>query len=800
MTTHGIRVLKPGWRTTAVAAALACLALGVAPGARASSCGGRAPSSLHLARLAGTDARLSWRIAAGARGAVYRVLRGGRVVGQTSGASIVLRVTPGRLSVFTVQARWRSSAAMCAAALRMRVPFRAPGRPARLRVLALTAGGAVLGWRPASRGDAPLAGYRVERDGAVVGQTPRLRFSLRLSAGRAHTVKVLAVDTRGHVGVPRTLVVPARPGGAPAGSPPSTPGALSASEISSSGATLWWLPSTAGGARLAGYRVYRDGALVGESAQTSMRLGRLSFPHTYEIAVAAVDADGRQSAPTAPLALSTSHTPPDGPALLSAVRVTDTSATLSWQEGSASEASVVGYELFKDGQEVGVFKGQSATVALASGREYVFAVRTLDSYGYLSAPSPSLKVLTTHTPPSTPTGLSAEQVSSQSATLTWSPSTAVSGNIVGYRVFRDEIPVGQTPTPSMTINDLAPSSEYEITVTAVDSAGAISPPTAPLTIHTAPPAPSTGTVQAYLLASVDQSFADLQAHYQQIGVLYPTYFNCGAGGEVTGADDPLVTKWALAREIAVMPRVNCQNVADEDQVLNEPAASQTMISELAGLCETYGYDGVQIDFEGAQPSERAPFTAFITALAARLHSQGDRLSTVVTAKYYNVQTGRAAMYDDAALSAVSDYVFVLDWGLHWTTSAPGSIDELPWFRRVAEYTATMPNRSRFILGMPLYGIDWPNDGGPSNPGTPMEFAQIHSLQSELGVTPEWESTAQSPHFSYVDEAGVPHQVWYVDEQSIAQRASLAASLGLGVGLWRLGEEDQSIWELAQLGG
>ena len=283
-------------------------------------------------------------------------------------------------------------------------------------------------------------------------------------------------------------------------------------------------------------------------------------------------------------------------------------------------------------------------------------------------------------------------------------------------------------------------------------------------------------------------------------MLYPTYFNCGVAGEVTGVNDPLVTSWALARKIAVMPRVNCQNVADEEQILNEPAASQAMITRLASLCETYGYSGVQIDFEGAPPSERAPFTAFITALAARLHSQGEQLSTVVTAKYYNIQTGRAAMYDDAALSAVSDYVFVLDWGVHWTTSGPGSIDELPWFRRVAEYTATMPNRSRFILGMPLYGIDWANGGGPGHPGTPMEFAQIHSLQSALGITPEWEATAQSPHFSYVDESGASHQVWYVDQQSLAQRASLAASLGLGVGLWRLGEEDQSIWELAQLGG
>src|SRR5262249_4490761 len=156
---------------------------------------------------------------------------------------------------------------------------------------------------------------------------------------------------------------------------------------------------------------------------------------------------------------------------------------------------------------------------------------------------------------------------------------------------------------------------------------------------------------------------DLQAHYQQIGVVYPTYFECNRGGTVTGKDDPLVTGWARARQVAVMPRLNCQNPIDEDEILNEPAAGEAMINQLASLGETYGYQGIQVDFEGAQPTERNPFTAWITALAERLHAQGEKLSTIVTAKYYNVQSGRAAMYDDAALSVPSDYMFVLDWGL-----------------------------------------------------------------------------------------------------------------------------------------
>ncbi len=365
-------------------------------------------------------------------------------------------------------------------------------------------------------------------------------------------------------------------------------------------------------------------------------------------------------------------------------------------------------------------------------------------------------------------------------------------------MFRDGEPVGQTAEPAITLANLAPSTDYEVTVVAVDSLGAISEPTPALTVHTADPVPTTGIAQAFLLASTDQSFHDLEAHYQQIGVVYPTYFGCGTGGSISGNDDPLVTGWAEARRIEVMPRLNCQNLSHEEEILNQPSARAAMIENLAALCREHGYQGIQVDFEDAPPSDRAPFTAFITALAQKLHAQGDKLSTIVTAKYYNVLTGRAAMYDDAALSAVADYLFVTDWGLHWTTSAPGSMDEWGWFKRVAEYTATLPNRAKFVLGMPMYGIDWPNGGGPGNPGTPLEYEDIVALENVFGVLPEWDATALSPHFTYHDGSGVRHDVWFTNQQSIGTRMQLAESLGLKIGLWHLGAEDQSIWSLPQV--
>jgi spore germination protein YaaH len=545
--------------------------------------------------------------------------------------------------------------------------LRRPGTVQGLRVLAQTSGQVSIGWRRARRGSIALDGYRVKRDGEVLGQTHGLSYAVRVSPG-THTITVAAVDLDGHLGpasTPLTVTIAAPPGSG----------------------------ETAPGSRTPGSR----GASPTPPA--------ISTP----------------SAPSTPASPSTPSTP---------------------------------------------------------------------------------------SPPSTPGGLKAQTVGEESAVVEWEAST--SGEAAGYRVFRDGVTLGQTKGLSMTLEHLAPETGYEITVAAVDAQGEVSESSTPLQITTAPPPQSHGTVQAALLDSTDVSFDDLQAHYRQIGVLYPTYFECGEKGTVSGEDNPLVTGWAQERGVAVMPRLNCQNPLDEEQVLNYPTTyGQKMIEALASLCATHHYQGIQIDFEGAfesvskgaPPPEREEFTAFIKALAGKLHEQGEKLSTIVTAKTENVMSGRAAMYNDAALAEVSDYVFVLDWGIHWTTSKPGGIDELPWFKKVAEYAANVSpaNRSKFVLGMPMYGIDWANEGGPSNPGATLEYGEIVALENEFDAIPEWDEEAADPHYSY-EEDGVKHSVWYTDKQSIEPRVALAQSLGLGVGLWHLGNEDQSIWEIPGLGG
>ena len=119
------------------------------------------------------------------------------------------------------------------------------------------------------------------------------------------------------------------------------------------------------------------------------------------------------------------------------------------------------------------------------------------------------------------------------------------------------------------------------------------------------------------------------------------------------------------------------------------------------------------------------------------------------------------------------------------------MDELPWFTRVAEYTATLPNKSKFVLGMPMYGIDWPAGGGAANPGHAARVRRHHRAGERVRGHPRMGTVAADPHFSYSTATACQHSVWYSDKQSIEVRVALAESLGLGVGLWHLGSEDQS---------
>ena len=319
------------------------------PGAQTPS--PRAARALHeqgsarraLTRLGGPRVRLSWKAPSGERARLSRAARG-RTVGQTS------------------RPRWCCGRARQAHDLRRAGPLRRAPKCARraLRDVLACRAPAGAGAEASSRAPPPAcesAGARPPRRRSDRG-LPRSSATARSRARRTrcatrcaleprprHRVTVTAVDTRGHLGpASRALVIgalgPARGRG---GGRRACPAASASSDSRRRSGHDLVAAEPAGWSAIVGYRVYRDEQLVGQTTATSMRLTHLSFAHTYTITVGAVDTDSAKARARRRLSLTHHAHAARRPALLSAEHVTDTSATLSWQAGSANGGSLVGY-------------------------------------------------------------------------------------------------------------------------------------------------------------------------------------------------------------------------------------------------------------------------------------------------------------------------------------------------------------------------------------------------------------------------------------------------------------------------
>jgi len=567
-----------------------------------------------------------------------------------------------------------------------------------------------------------------------------------------------------------------------------TPGARQ-----TSGVVSWKRPRSPRGAKLA-YRLVRNGRVVGQTERLRMSV-RVAPGRTYRFRVKVVLPGGRVARCPGLLTAKANRTVPGAPRDLAASGVSDTAATLSWTPGSARPGTkVAGARLYRDGEPLRQVKTRSSVVVLAPGRSYAFTVRTVDSAGGVSAPSAAVTITAGHRAPGVPQALSLTGVSDSRADVGWQPGEAGSGRVSGYRVYRDGTMLFQVPGTAASVTGLAAARSYAVTVAAVDSQGYLGEQTPALAVTTAVPAPAQGRAHAFLLASTGQSFKDLQAHYDRIGTLYPTYYECAADGTISGGDDPLVTNWAQLRAIRVMPRIDCQSSSRLHQILTDPATRAAVLAWAAQTAATEGYDGLNVDFEAGLATDRDALTSFVAELAAILHGQGKRLSVAVSATTKVVTSGRAAFYDYPGLGAVADTVFVMNWGKHWSTSVPGALADLPWATAVANFVATMPNRSRYVLGAGLYGMDWAAGGGPAHPATALEWSDVQALIATVGAAPVVDPVAGAPHFAYTDPAGVPHDVWYTDAASMDALIRLAHDRGLGFGIWRLGREDPAIWE------
>jgi spore germination protein len=319
-----------------------------------------------------------------------------------------------------------------------------------------------------------------------------------------------------------------------------------------------------------------------------------------------------------------------------------------------------------------------------------------------------------------------------------------------------------------------------------------------------------GEAQVFLLSSSPDSLPDLERHAGEVGVVYPTYFDCQIpSGRLLGRGQQAVSGYTHAHRLRLMPRFNCQDGATVHRILTTPSLRQSTLQRLIATGSEPAYDGICLDLENDGAVDRAAMTSFVTSLASGLHARHRRLAVVVDGVGSEGSGRSTDFYDDRAIGAVADSVFVLAWGAHWAGSGPGPITPLTNVDEVGRFVDSLPSRSRFVIGVPMYGLDWiaptgsgdapgaegaaSASGGGVEQARAYQYSEVLALARSVGATPHRDPSSQELTFDYTTRGGVPHQVWYMDARSVVAAVRIARTSGLAVGLWRLGSEDQRIW-------
>lgn len=295
-----------------------------------------------------------------------------------------------------------------------------------------------------------------------------------------------------------------------------------------------------------------------------------------------------------------------------------------------------------------------------------------------------------------------------------------------------------------------------------------------------------GYYTQYSPASVG-SQDSLAAHTHLISAIAPLWYSLPADAHLhtLGYNHSRIRTWCAQHSVAVYPLVI--NGGGNDQILNNPALRTQAIHDLVRLTLRDGYPGLNIDFEQLSNADETGLDAFIADLSHALHQYGRSVIVAVGPRTRN--NNRYHVYNYQSLGQSADKVVLMTYDYHDNTSSAGPVAPIGWVRQVVGYALSKMPANKILVGLAAYGYNWSTSGA----------FEIHDNQAvaeaqAAGVPVVWDAAAGEPTFSYRDNHGVSHQVWFENGYSDALKLALVNQDHLGgVAIWRLGDEDAHLW-------
>ena len=294
----------------------------------------------------------------------------------------------------------------------------------------------------------------------------------------------------------------------------------------------------------------------------------------------------------------------------------------------------------------------------------------------------------------------------------------------------------------------------------------------------------------------ESSYASLQRNLDHLDWVVPQWVHIQApdasGSPIASEIDPPAID--LIREtrpqIRILPMV--QNLIDEKwdtelltRALADEASRQHLINALTTFVAENKFGGVCIDFEEPQKSSQPNLLLFMQQLHAAFQLRG---WLVIQAVPFDSEEWNYREY-----AAANDYLMLMAYDEHWSSSRVGSVAGQAWFERNLVNRMKELDPAKTIIAIGNYGYDW-TEGESSAKEVTFQEAVIVARDSE--TIPEFDAETRNPNFEYDEDDNTHHTVWFLDGVTAYNEMRAASGYNpAGFALWRLGSEDPSIWSV-----
>jgi peptidoglycan-N-acetylglucosamine deacetylase len=287
-----------------------------------------------------------------------------------------------------------------------------------------------------------------------------------------------------------------------------------------------------------------------------------------------------------------------------------------------------------------------------------------------------------------------------------------------------------------------------------------------------------------------KSYFTLEKNIDKLNMVLPEWFFLGLGDSVTCEIDTnaydLLSKKTNVSVIPTLTNYFNQkwNTEATHRIISDFTTRHIFINNVKSNLKKYGFQGVNLDFDGIRDEYKDDFYAFQAELYAHLHAEG----FLVTASIYPFNY----MTDANILYKTNDLLFVKAYNQHYETGEPGAIADLKWVEKIMVSLSKDIENDKFVLCIPTVGMDWGKKG--SEP-TPLSYRAALSIAEEVKSKINFNNTTYNLDFEYTSNDSIPHKVFFTDAATNFNQIRTADNFGWkGVALYRMGAEDPRIWQ------